>query len=285
MKLLLLVIILGCSCLYSAENFRIIYIIHGDGNYLFHDKDGKSLNAAGRILEQAKLNAENINRGEVFIFYQKPAEKFLFFNKDDGEFYYYKNSELISEETYSRKDADNFETEAGLIKKYSEDKSFSKKNILLYYGHEIPLNDSSGYHNSYPQKVFGINIFADGLGRIINSLSNDEKFNLIVLSTCRNGNENFASVLSLFTNYLIASPADIHLSYMDSGSLISLIENTNSIAQLSEEFARSAFEKLINSTHTEISINLYDLDDGSITEFYRAPEFGIRKKESAENSE
>ncbi len=270
----------------QAENFRIIYIIHGDGNYLFHDEEGNAINAAERILEQAEFVAENIRRGEAFIFYQKPAENFLlFFPKDDGEFYYYRNGLRISEESYSRKEAEDFEIEASLIKKYSESQTKEIKNILLYYGHEIP-EQKSAYHSSYPEKEFGIEIFTNGVEELINSFSStEEKFDLIILSTCRNGNQQTITALSPFTNYLIASPGDIHLSHLNSESLINLNqENQINTFDVSKSFAQSAYEELIIITSTEISVNVYDIKkisglsdcetDSGITEFYRLPEFG-----------
>lgn len=270
------------------ETFRVIYIIHGDGNYLFHDEDGNAFDAAERILEQAKFVAENIKRGEVFIFYQKPTENnFLFFSKDDGEFYYYKNGLKVSEKSYSRKEAEDFEIEAGLVEEHS-DITKETKNILLYYGHKIPQKNEYGYHSSYPQKEFGINVFAKGIGKLINSTSfSDKKFDLIILSTCRNGNFSTISSLSSFTVYLIASPADIHLSHLNSISLITLTkEEFIETHDLAKEFAKSSFKELSIITSTEIYISVYDIkkisesDKGELesgtTEFYRAAEFGRR---------
>jgi len=271
----------------QSEGLRIIYIIHGDGNYLFHDEEGNAMNAAEIIIEQSKYVAENINKGEVFIFYQKPAANFLFFAKDDGEFYYYQNGVKVSEESYSRKNAVDFEIEAGLIRKYSESSTEEMKNIFLYYGHEIPLQKSFGYHSSYSEKEFDINIFSDGVKNLISTLnSSEDKFDLIVLSTCRNGNRETISALSTFTNYLLASPGDIHLSYLNSESLISLSKKKSlDIYYLAKQFAQSAFEKLSGETSTEIHINVYNLrnisekEEPAITEFYRAPKFG-RKNSS-----
>ncbi|MDO8550087.1 MAG: hypothetical protein Q7S39_08070 [Ignavibacteria bacterium] len=287
------IIILLCGISFSplsqAEDFRIIYIIHGDGNYLFHNEEGNAINAAERILEQAQFVGANIRRGEVFIFYQKPAENFLlFFPKDDGEFHYYKNGKKISVESYPGKDAKDYEIEAGLIRKYSESTTKEMKNILLYYGHEIFQQNSPGYHSSYPEKEFGINIFANGVEKLINSFSTtEEQFDLIVLSTCRNGNRETINALSSLTDYLIASPGDIHLSHLNSESLINLNQQEQiDDYDLAKEFAKFAYQELKEITSTEISISLYDIKkvsgisdceaDTGITEFYRSPEFGRR---------
>src|SRR3990172_5768402 len=127
--------------------------------------------------------------------------------------------------------------------KYSESSTEEMKNILIYYGHEIP-EKGYAYHSSYPEKEFGINIFADGVKKLINSFSSTvEKFDLIILSTCRNGNQQTLKALSSLTDYLVASPGDIYLSYLNSESLISLSEKKSfDTYGIAEQFAQSAFE-------------------------------------------
>jgi hypothetical protein len=287
LPVLFLFIAVSFNLLAESEDFRIIYIIHGDGNYLFHDKEGNALNAAERILEEAKFVAENFSGGEVFIFYQKPAENFLiFFPKDDGEFYYYKNGLMVAEESYSRKNQVNFDAEAVLIKKYFGLPSYKGKNILLYYGHEIPIQNTSGYHSSFQKKEFGIKLFADGVQKLINSISiTKEKFDMTILSTCRNGNSETISVLSPFTNYLIASPGDIYLSHLSSKSLIEFNKETNmDTFTIAKGFVQAAYDELCALTTTEISIFIYDIKkiseefnydlDSGTTKFYRPSKYG-----------
>jgi hypothetical protein len=280
----------GINPICVAEEYKIIYIIHGDGNYLFHDKEGNALDAAERILNQAKYVAENIKRGEVSIFYQKPAENFLlFFPKDDGEFYHYKNGLKISEGTYSRKDTKDFEIETELIKQSFGTTSDQTKNILLYYGHEIPSENNSAYHSSYPDKEFGIKIFSDGINRLSNLLSSEKKFDLIILSTCKNGTEETIKTLSPYTDYLIASPGDIHLSHLNSESLINLNRDESfSVIEIANEFTFEAYNILSVETSTEITISVYDLTNiekeenlftnSKIKDYYRPPEFGRSNK-------
>ncbi len=280
--LFFLTVLINISSSGQQTDYRLIYIINGDGNYLYHDNKGNAINAAERILGQAKYVAENISRGEVFIFYQEPASNFLFFAKDDGRFIYYKDGKEKSNESYSRKSFNKFEAESEFINSYSESTK-NKINILLYYGHEIPSYDSAGYYESYPEKDFGLNVFSKGIKNIIDALTlKSNKLDLIVLSTCKNGNEKTLSYLNNLTDYLVASPKDIHLSYMNSESLISLsnsgVINPENIAK---EFSRSAFNQMIGLTRTEVSINVYRLTNGvrTIKHFYRLPEFGIKKAE------
>lgn len=283
----LMIILLVCNTYSSIpvgyEYYRIIYIIHGDNNYLYHDEKGNAVKADEKILGQAKYVAKNIKRGEVFIFYHKPRNKFLFFTKDDGEFYYFKNGSKISEKSYSRENSMFYSIESAMINEHSEKINQAMKNILLYYGHEIPDDERNGYHLSYPDKKFSINVFGKGVEELVNSFpSKDKSFDLIILSTCRNGTETTLDILTPFTDYLIASPGDIHLSYLNSESLLTLTYDSNTVYDIALEFTHAAYDKLKNSTLTEVNLILYDLKNNTrgsariIAQFHRPGEFGQR---------
>ncbi|HSP87734.1 MAG TPA: clostripain-related cysteine peptidase, partial [Ignavibacteriaceae bacterium] len=124
---------------------------------------------------------------------------------------------------------------------------------------------------------------------LINSLSSKKKFDLIVLSTCKNGNEETVKTLSPYTDYLIASPGDIHLSHLNSESLINLNKDESfSVIEIANEFAFEAYNILSSETSTEITISVYDLTDiendenlftnSKIKDYYRPPEFGRSNK-------
>jgi hypothetical protein len=195
----------------------------------------------------------------------------------------------ILEESYSRKDVASYEAEAELIKKFSRSSHRDSKNILLYYGHEIPKREKTGYNSSLPERKFGINIFTEGVRQLINSLSPVEmKFDLLVLSTCRNGSYRTVKQLSPFTNYLIASPEDIHLSYLSSESLIKIGEvDFLDVNKFAKDFAEFAFNEMSKITSTEISVSVYDINkivetNGSnpnvgVTNFYRPGKFGANQ--------
>jgi len=270
----------------NTDEIRIIYIIHADGNYLFHNEEGDPLNAAERMLSQSIFVEENIKNGEVLIFYQKPAENFLFFfPEDNGEFYYYKNGIKILDESYSRKDSSGFDSESSLLKKYSDPSYNNFRTVLLYYGHEIPLNDTSGYSQSQPAKEFGLNIFKEGIKQVFDSISSHKKFDMIVLSTCKNGNNKTAEELSPFADYLVGSPAEIHLSYLNSESLIKLSREGDLTAkEMAAEFAENAYNIMSQTVSTEVSISIFDLNkdvektpkdsNERITNLYRPAMFG-----------
>jgi len=80
-----------------ATQYSIVCVIHGDGDYLYHDTSGYEYNADEEALEGAKRIAQQNPQAEVFIFHQKPRRHFLlFFPLRDGEFYYYRNGQLIA---------------------------------------------------------------------------------------------------------------------------------------------------------------------------------------------
>jgi hypothetical protein len=85
----------------------------------------------------------------------------------------------------------------------------------------------------------------------------------------------------------LEAPADIHLSHLNSESLIKLNhEEFLEAYTLANEFAKSAYKELTIITNTEIFISVYDIKkiseldervwDSGITEFYRFAEFGRR---------
>src|SRR5690606_8682816 len=114
----------------------VIIIIHGDGDYLFHNKNGEAQPADEAVLKKAIAAAEQLFNSEVFIFHQKPKSySFLFFPEDDEEYYYFKNGKLRVKQSLKRNDF-SFNNEADFYKRYS---SGTGRNILLYYGHEIRL--------------------------------------------------------------------------------------------------------------------------------------------------
>ena len=82
-----------------AVRYSILFIIHGDGDYLYHDTAGKEYIADEEALASAKRVAGKNPLAEVFIFHQKSRSHFLFFFPlRDGEFYYYMNGLLIVNE-------------------------------------------------------------------------------------------------------------------------------------------------------------------------------------------
>ncbi|MDZ7767340.1 MAG: clostripain-related cysteine peptidase [Melioribacteraceae bacterium] len=219
----LLIFSVSCSSDFSIQNetllteeseYSLVFIIHGDGNYFYHDTNGNEYKADEVTLEKAKKIAQQNLNAEVFIFHQKPERNFLlFFPLKDGEFYYYRNGQLLANETYWRdQEVSNFDFEAGIYNSFSASNQHEMLKMFLYFGHEIPELGGVGYDESYPDRAFNIKHLASGL----NSLTSDStKFDLMILSTCFGGTPYTIRTLTPYAKYIIASPENLHLSYFD----------------------------------------------------------------------
>ncbi len=234
--------------------YSIIYLINGDGDYLYHNLKGEPHFADEDKLKEALSVAGNCKNGEVFIFHIMKKSGFLFFQSNDGKFYYYRNGNLINESGYNRNDyKEIFESELELYSKFKT-RGENVSRYFLFFGHEIPEFGGKYYYDSYPDRIFNIKTFSNAVGKF----TARKKFNLLVLSTCHNGTPGVISRLSPYSDFIIASPEDLHLSYMDTKYFENLDTLKQSAFQFAKIFAKTAFENLINRTQTVTTIVLYD---------------------------
>lgn len=244
-------------------SYSITYIIHGDANYLYHDAEGHALQADKQVLEEAKKIARNATNGEVFIFYQKPERKILWlFPKKDRQFLYYRKGKLVHEQKYSPHSGEQpFVTEAKLYQQFyaANIDTASHKNVILYFGHEVPHNQQSPYHYSRPNAAFNTQNFARGMQSFLQSQEN--KFDLTVLSTCNNGTPAMVHALSPYTHYILASPQNLHLSHIDTQSL-ALLDTTRMLSTkaLAGSLAEDTYNRLSSFLQTVITLSVYDTD-------------------------
>ncbi|MCU7494540.1 MAG: hypothetical protein HF314_01350 [Ignavibacteria bacterium] len=253
----------------DSIKYRIVYYIHGDGSYLYHDEEGNDIQADERMVSQAISVAEELPNSEVFIFHQKPKKHFLFFFPlKDGEFYYYRNGQLIENVTYkSNPSLLNLDIEAAFFREYAayvpDLPGRAVKNFFLFYGHEIPESDGRGYNSSCPEKPFSIENLSKSLA-LFRSMSQmgGSKFDFLLLSTCYNGTPMVISELAPNASYIMASPEYLHLSYISSEYLKKLpeIDKSGDLHAYLKNFAESAFSSLKSYTRTMITITLYDLE-------------------------
>lgn len=266
----LLIFIISCSSDYTIRHevlrtekseYLLVFIIHGDGGYFYHDTDGNEYKADEVTLEKAKRIAKQNLNAEVFIFHQKPKRHFLFFFPlKDGEFYYYKNGQLAANETYWRdQEESNFDFETEIYNRYSSGSQHDMINMFLYFGHEIPELGGVGYDGSYPDRAFNINNLASGLS---NLTSDSTKFDLMILSTCFGGTPYTISNLSPYAKYIIASPENLHLSYFEINFLERLDFNLQDrdIHTFAKRFAQQAFDRLTSEIQTAVSVAVYDIE-------------------------
>ncbi len=245
----------------GSVRYSLIYIIHGDGNYLYHAQNGEAQQADKKVLKEATKVGRKAKRGEVFIFHQRPEKKILgIFPKKDRKLLYFRNGRLVSEQNYSpdhQSASDNpFAAETKLYNKYqSSDQNY---RVLSYFGHEIPDKKRKGYHKSSPSTVFGEKIFVSGIKTLSD---NKNPFKLVVLSTCDDGTPRMANLLKDATQTLLASPQNLHLSHIDTKSLLLLEKNSSlSSFKLADALAKQTFSRLSSSIQTVITLSVYQLE-------------------------
>lgn len=266
----LLIFIVSCSSDYTirheallteSSEYSLVFVIHGDGDYIYHDTKGNEFKADEVTLEKAKRIAEQNLNAEVFIFHQKPKRNFLlFFPLKDGEFYYYRNGQLITNEKYWRDQAEsNLEFETDIYRSLRAANQREMLKMFLYFGHEIPELKGVGYDTSYPDREFTVHNLASGLKDFT---SDSTRFDLMILSTCFGGTPYTIGTLGSYARYIIASPENLHLSYFDINLLEQLDLNlaNKDIHTFAKKFARQAFEQLSNEVQTEVSVAVYDVD-------------------------
>jgi hypothetical protein len=236
--------------------YSLVYMIHGDGEYTYHDSIGVSHRADEEAFSGALLVGERSADAEVFIFYQKPKSHFLFSSKDDGDFRYFRRGKLLVTASYSRDDSD-LKDEVDLFRRYTVG---GERTFFLYYGHEIPEAGGDYYDESGTGRRFNI----ASLGRALENLATSEAtpphtIDLLVLSTCFNGSPCAISRLAPYAQYIIASPEYLHLSYMNNRLFESLDSlDRMSTADIARRFAKLSFERLEKNTETAITVVLYD---------------------------
>lgn len=244
-------------------DYSIIYYIHADSDYLYHDSNGEPVRGNSKVLKTAIEVAEGAKSGEVFIFYQRPERRFLgLFPRRSSRLYHYSNGELTGRVGYrhSNKSEDFLTSEAQLYHQYRiHSWNIDQEIHFLYFGHEIPLEDGKKYHRTLPDIEVNIESFTKGIQKFLPG--DEQRFDLVVLSTCNNGSPAMAEYLMPISNTVIASPQNLHLSHIDSGSL-SYLESNPEISSL--QLARSAAEKTYNRLEAEIltaiTLTVYDFE-------------------------
>lgn len=238
--------------------YRLIYIIHGDANYLYHNEKGKGLQSDEQQLKKAIAVAEKANHGEVFIFHQKPEKSILWlFPRKDRLLLHYRNGKQIRSKNYSPVSTEKaFVSESRLYHQYRSENT--ARTFFLYFGHEIPHDEDVAYFRSRPDAKLTTRTFTEGERSFLEEGSH---FELAVLSTCDNGTPEMVSRQKSLTNYLLASPQNLHLSQIDSRKLLLLEENPKiSARKLSQAIAEDSFKRLSNFLQTAVTLSVYEMD-------------------------
>jgi len=241
--------------------YIVVFVIHGDGSYLFHDSDGNDYRADKEALAGAHNVARQNSQAEVFIFHEKRRRHFLFlFPRHDGDFYCYRNGRLLAHESYWRDHGQTrFDPEVALYNRFRARDSSHPMRLFLYFGHEIPEISGKGYDSSYPDRAFTVNDLAGGLKQFT---GDSTKFDFIVLSTCFNGTPHTVSTLTPYARYMMASPGNLHLSYFDLRPFETLDVGLRDgdVSSFAKKCAQVSFDRLAAAVQTEVTIAVYDAE-------------------------
>ncbi len=247
----------------TKVDYLVIYYIHADSDYLYHNTAGNPVRENQQVLDAALKVAENAKSGEVFVFYQRPEKKFLgLFPRKNSRLYHFTNGEITTRINYRHFDSseDFLTTEARLYDQYRNHTQEEKKqNYFLYFGHEIPDSEGEKYHRTLPKIAVNTGSFSAGIQKFL--LRDDQRFDLVVLSTCNNGTPVMADHLISFSDVLLASPQNLHLSHIDSENL-GLLESNPGISsiQLAHSMADQTYKRLESEIQTTITLTVYDFE-------------------------
>jgi hypothetical protein len=245
----------------EPPRYSMVFILHGDGDYLYHDSTGRSHRADEEVLSGAIKVAVRNPQAEVFIFHERPRRHILFlFPLRDGEFYYYRHGRMLGHELYRRDQGPSrFDPAAGLYQRFRSEGRPQPARLFLYFGHEIPEFGGAGYDASYSKRTFTVNDLADGLERFSRDST---KFDLVVLSTCYNGTPHTISKLSPYARTIVASPGNLHLSYLDLRPLerLDVGLRDRDMSAFAKNYASQAFDRLIKDIQTSVTVAVYDVE-------------------------
>lgn len=243
----------------AAPRISLVFIIHGDGDYSYHDALGVEHEADEVVLAQAQSIAERSPLAEVFLFHEIERRHVLFlFPRRDGRAYYYRNGRLLARQSYWRDQGDSrFEPEVRFYERFAGARSPDAVRLFFYSGHELPEFDGAGYDASYSKRRVTIGDLAEG---VRDFAGESGRFDLLTLATCFGGTPHTIGALAPYARTIIASPDNLHLSFFDLEPLAELDVGTGDgeLDAFASRFAHNAFERLTSDVQTTVSVVVYD---------------------------
>ena len=246
----------------SPPRYSLVFIIHGDGDYLYHDALGNARRADEDVLAKAQTVAEQNPNANVYIFHEIERRHVLYLiPRRDGRAYIYERGRLVAQKSYWRdQGASRFDPEVRLYEEFAGGPDRPPVQLFFYFGHELPEFDGAGYDASYAARRVTIQDLAQGIGDIA---GDSTKIDVVALATCFGGTPYTIGALAPYARYIIASPDNLHLSYFDLAPLASLdiASGDGAVAAFADRFARNAFDQLANEVQTVVSVAVYDAND------------------------
>ena len=249
----------------GQTRYSLVFVIHGDGDYLYHNTLGEARRADEDMLARAQAVAQRLPNADVTIFHQIARRHVLFVvPRHDGRAFYYRQGKLLAETSYWRDQGDSrFAPETRLYEKFAGASSPAPVRLFFYFGHELPELNVAGYDASYPERLVTIDDLARGLGAFAGASG---KLDLVVLGTCFGGTPHTINALAPYSRTIIASPGDLHLSYFDLEPLetLDIQPGDGAVAAFAERFARNAFARLTSDVQTAATVVVYNVNATSV---------------------
>lgn len=238
--------------------YSLVFLIHGDGDYAYHDTLGQARRADEEMLARAQAVAEQNHDAEVVIFHEIARRHVLFLiPRRDGRAYHYRHGRLLAQKSYWRdQGSSRFDPEVQIYEQFAGKESHPPVRLFLYCGHELSEFDASSPDASSKRRVTVDELVA-GVGAIA---GDSGKIDLLVLATCFGGTPHTIGALAPYARTIVASPDNLHLSYFDLEPLARLNVGTDDgeVAALADRFAHHAFERLTGEVQTAVSVVVYD---------------------------
>lgn len=260
--------------------FRIVYVIHGDADYIYHDAAGRRRLADEDALAQAQEVARGARGAEVLIFHQRPRKRP--WSAPGGMAYRYRGGALAEARAYVRSPGDpGFASEAAVFAGAGGDApgeaADSVVRAFVYFGHEIPAAGGRGYSRSRPSEEFDLAHFVRGLENFGGPPGGPDKpFALVALSACRGGTPATTAALFPYADRLLASPTELHLSHLDTRALVPALADPylpgngggaaraadprEGMAAASRRMLEESFARLQARTQAPVALALYDAE-------------------------
>jgi len=246
----------------DPPRYSLVFIIHGDASYLYHDALGNSRQADEDVLARAQDIATRNTQADVFIFHEIERRHVLFLiPRKDGRAYHYRNGQLLASKSYWRdQGTSRFDPEVQLYREFTGAEERPPVHMVFYFGHELPEFNEAGYDNSYSKRIVTIHDLAAGLRDFAGGST---RIDLFALATCFGGTPHTIGALAPYARFIVASPDNLHLSYFDLEPLAQLNVGTDNgaIAAFADRFARNAFDKLAGDVQTTVSVGVYNTDE------------------------
>ncbi len=241
----------------ASPGASIVFVIEGDGHMTYHDASGSEHDAAQEKTDEAVALAEQLHDGEVFIL-RSGARPLFLFPSGSGDLLHYCRGREVGRGSFSRdSNRSDFEIAAQMTAEAARGPDV--RRVLVYYGHALAGEDAPRDGMTEVNEHATVSGLAHALASMTHRGGTVDTLDLVILSACQSATPAILRAVAPFTRCLIASPADLHLSHIDTDAL-SLLDSHPGIPvlTLADSIASLAFRRLMGRTRTEITIARYD---------------------------